>query len=57
MELAGLLDKNSGRTDPDDTPDPPAHPVTEPGEMWLLGAKVTCPNCRKTQPLERAIKR
>jgi hypothetical protein len=28
-----------------------------PGDLWLLGAKVTCPNCRKTQPLERAIKR
>ena len=37
MELAGLLDKNPGRTDPDDVPDPPAHPVTEPGEMWVLG--------------------
>jgi hypothetical protein len=33
----GLLDKNPGRTDPDDVPDPPAHPVTEPGEMWVLG--------------------
>jgi len=25
--------------------------------LWLLGAKVTCPHCRKTQPLETAIKR
>jgi hypothetical protein len=57
VELAGLLDKNAGRTDPDDVPDPPAHPVSELGDLWLLGAKVTCPNCRKTQPLERAIKR
>jgi hypothetical protein len=29
----------------------------QPGDLWLLGAKVTCPNCRKTQPLEAAIKR
>jgi hypothetical protein len=36
-----------GRTDPDDVPDPPAHPVTRPGDLWLLGANVTCPNCRK----------
>ena len=36
VELAGLLDKNPGRTDPDDAPDPPAHPVTEPGEMSAL---------------------
>jgi hypothetical protein len=25
--------------------------------IWLLGATVTCPKCRKTSPLERAIKR
>ena len=40
-ELAGLLDKNPGRTDPDDVPDPLAHPVTQPGEMWLLGTVAT----------------
>jgi hypothetical protein len=37
VELAGLLDKNPGLTDPDDVPEPPTHPVTEPGEMWQLG--------------------
>ena len=57
VELAGLLDKNPGLTDPDDVPEPPAHPVTQPGDLWLLGAKVTCPHCHKPQPLERAIKR
>ena len=57
VELAGLLDRTEGRTDPDDVPEPPAHPVTQPGDLWLLGAKVTCPHCRKTQPLERAIVR
>jgi hypothetical protein len=54
-ELAGLLYRTEGRTDPNDVPDPPTHPVTQPGDLWLLGAKVTCPNCRKIQPLERAI--
>ena len=29
----------------------------ETGDLWLLGAKVTCPHCGRTQPLERAIKR
>src|SRR6516225_413969 len=58
LELNALLaDKTEGRTDPDDVPPAPEHPVTQPGDLWLLGAKVTCPNCRKTQPLERAIKR
>ena len=58
LELGALLaETTQGRTDPDDAPDPPVHPVSEPGDLWLLGAKVTCPHCRKTQPLEAAIKR
>jgi ParB-like chromosome segregation protein Spo0J len=56
LEIKALLaDKTQGRTDPDDTPDPPAHPVSQPGDLWLLGAKVTCPGCGKAQPLERAM--
>jgi hypothetical protein len=35
----------------------PEHPVSQTGDLWLLGATVTCPKCRKTSPLERAIKR
>ena len=35
----------------------PEHPVSQTGDLWLLGANVTCPKCRKTTPLERAIKR
>ena len=32
-----LADKTEGRTDPDDVPEPPTHPVSEPGDLWLLG--------------------
>ncbi len=36
--LANLLnDPNTGLTDPDDAPEPPAHPVSEPGDVWILG--------------------
>jgi ParB-like chromosome segregation protein Spo0J len=56
-EQAALLAAQGGLTDPDDTPEPPADPTTRPGDLWLLGAKVTCPNCRKSTPLERAIRR
>jgi ParB-like chromosome segregation protein Spo0J len=52
-----LADKTEGLTDPDDVPPTPEHPTTQPGDLWVLGAKVTCPNCRKTIPLERAIRR
>jgi ParB-like chromosome segregation protein Spo0J len=58
IELKDIMaDRNGGLTDPDDAPAVPEHPVSQTGDLWLLGAKVTCPNCRKTQPLERAIKR
>jgi hypothetical protein len=53
----GLTDPDGGLTDPDDAPAAPEHPVSQTGDLWLLGAKVTCPNCRKSTPLERAIKR
>ena len=34
-----LADPNPGLTDPDDAPAAPEHPVTETGDLWLLGAK------------------
>lgn len=34
-----------GLTDPDDVPEPPAEPVTRPGDLWLLGTYTTCPHC------------
>jgi ParB-like chromosome segregation protein Spo0J len=58
IELGALFaDKTAGLTDPDDTPPVPEHPVSQTGDLWLLGAKVTCPKCRKTSPLERAIRK
>jgi hypothetical protein len=52
-----MAERTEGLTDPDDTPAVPEHPVSQTGDLWLLGAKVTCPKCRKVSPLERAIKR
>ena len=58
LELKDIMaDRTEGLTDPDDAPAVPEHPVSVPGDLWLLGAKVTCPKCRKATPLERAIKR
>ncbi len=37
-ELAVLLAQPSvGLTDPDDVPEPPAEPITQPGDLWILG--------------------
>jgi hypothetical protein len=29
--------------------------VSQTGDLWLLGAKVTCPNCRKATPLVASL--
>lgn len=37
-ELGALFaDANAGLTDPDDVPEPPAEPVSQLGDVWLLG--------------------
>jgi ParB-like chromosome segregation protein Spo0J len=39
LELGDILaDRTEGMTDPDDAPAAPEHPVTQPGDLWLLGA-------------------
>ena len=46
-ELAKLLAPpgTEGLTDPDAVPEPPAEPITQPGDLWLLGAYTACPHC------------
>jgi ParB-like chromosome segregation protein Spo0J len=57
-ELAGLLNVNlDPQADPDDVPEPPAVPVSRTGDLWLLGATVQCPKCKKSMPLERAVRK
>jgi ParB-like chromosome segregation protein Spo0J len=46
-----LADKNAGLTDPDEAPEPPAEPVSQLGDVWIMGATVKCPKCGKTTPL------
>jgi site-specific DNA-methyltransferase (adenine-specific) len=38
-QLADLLgtEPTTGLTDPDEVPEPPAEPITQPGDLWLLG--------------------
>ena len=38
LELKNIMaDRNSGLTDPDDAPAVPEHPVSQTGDLWLLG--------------------
>ena len=50
-DLGALLaDKTEGLTDPDEVPETPAHPVTEPGDVWTLGKhRIVCGD--STDPL------
>jgi hypothetical protein len=55
IELARILaERTGGLTDPDEAPEPPANPVTRLGDVWLLGATVTCPKCGKATPARKA---
>jgi DNA modification methylase len=36
-DLDALLARGAGLTDPDEAPEPPAVPVSRPGDVWLLG--------------------
>jgi len=46
-ELQALgADQNPGLTDPDETPEPPAEPVTKLGDVWVLGRhRLICGDC------------
>ena len=52
-ELAKLLapEGTEGLTDPDAVPEPPAEPITQPGDLWLLGAYTVCPHCGEKESL------
>jgi len=56
-ELAGLFaDMNDGLTDPDDVPEPPAEPVTQQGDVWLLGRhRLVCGDCTDAGVVEAAL--
>jgi DNA modification methylase len=48
------LDSEEGLTDPDEVPEPPAEPVTKPGDLWLLGEhRVMCGDATDTLALEK----
>jgi ParB-like chromosome segregation protein Spo0J len=48
-ELAKLLktEPTEGLTDDDAVPEPPKEPITQPGDLWLLGAYWECEDCGK----------
>jgi hypothetical protein len=57
LELASLLaDKTKGLTDPDDAPSLPEHPVSQTGDMWLLGRhRLLCGDSTVATVVERVL--
>jgi hypothetical protein len=57
-ELAKLLDPGvkDGLCDPDDVPEPPDEPVTQPGDLWLLGNhRFLCGDSSKPADVDRLL--
>lgn len=56
-ELAVLLaEKTEGKTDPDDIPDAPAIPVSELGDVWLLGKhRLVCGDCTNITDVDKLM--
>lgn len=54
-ELGGLLaEKTEGLTDPDDVPEAPAEPVTQAGDVWLLGKhRLMCGDSTSVDDMEK----
>src|ERR1700720_2582033 len=57
FELGELFaERTQGRTDPDDAPEPPAHPVAEPGDLWVLGRhRLLCGDSTVATDVERVL--
>ncbi len=57
LELTSLLaDKTEGLTDPDDAPPLPEHPVSRPGDLWLLGKhRLLCGDSTAATDVERVL--
>ncbi len=57
-ELAKLLGSEiqEGLTDPDDVPEPPDDPITQPGDLWILGNhRLLCGDSSKPEDLQRLL--
>jgi DNA modification methylase len=53
---AYLADPNEGRADPNEVPEPPAEPITKPGDLWLLGEhRVLCGDATAATDVERLM--
>jgi 16S rRNA G966 N2-methylase RsmD len=56
LQDAEQLDPAEGKTDPDDVPEPPAEPITKPGDLWILGNhRLLCGDSSDTLAVDRLL--
>ena len=56
LEQVEKLDPVEGNTDPDEAPEPPADPITKPGDLWILGNhRLLCGDSTNIQHVERLM--
>ena len=57
LELKDLLaERTAGLTDPDDAPAAPEHPVSQTGDLWLLGKhRLLCGDSTVATDVERVL--
>jgi len=55
-QLAKLADANSPEVIEEEIPEPPVNPITQPGDLWLLGKhRLLCGDSTKTEDVERLM--
>lgn len=57
-EAAGIFDQagTDGLTDADEIPEPPADPITRPGDLWILGNhRLVCGDSTNARDIARAM--
>jgi DNA modification methylase len=55
-ELAGLMKSNPGLTDPDEAPEPPAEPISQVGDVWVLGRhRLVCGDATRAEDVAKAL--
>jgi DNA modification methylase len=55
-EIAALASRVEGLTDPDEAPEPPAEPVSMPGDLWVLGQhRLLCGDSTVAADVQRVL--
>ena len=54
--IDALLARGAGKTDPDETPEPPVNPVSALGDLWVLGRhRIVCGETTDAETVARVL--